>query len=219
MLAVIREIIPFPALQSANSYIDYHEKQANAAAIKELEAGAEQAALESVKELLAHAVRYESAENDRGNSITARAQALLVAQTFFGALLAFSTAMVGRSDLVGGWLSSALTALLAYTLLLVIFLTLNAIRATSGLRYRRIGTSDLAKWVPGPDSGFVRNLALGTLANYRQAAIVNTWRSLHLSYAQACLRNVVFALSILIALVVYVAVKGAWMTHFSGAPG
>jgi hypothetical protein len=112
--------------------MDQHSKLANVDAAKSLEEKAGRAELKNLKELHAHALRYELAEQERGNSIAGRAQALLVAQTFFSALLAFSTAIIGRNELFNGWLLLALVVLLGYTIFLVILLTLNALRATSG---------------------------------------------------------------------------------------
>jgi hypothetical protein len=191
--------------------VRHHKDLANKEAAKSLEKSAEHATLKNLRELHAHALRCELAEQERGNSITSRAQALLVAQTFFGALLAFSTAIIGRTELFSGWLLFALVTLLAYALLLVILLTLNALRATSGLRYPRIGTSDLLQWLPKTEAQLIRGLATNTLTNYREAAIVNTWRSMHLSDAQVCLRNIVFALAALVVIVFSAGISsGRW---------
>jgi hypothetical protein len=201
LTALIRSVIPFPALQSQEGYVRQHSSLANADAARNLEKKAEFTNLKKNEHLLAHAIRYELAEQDRGSSISNRAQALLVAQTFFGVLLAFSTAIVGRAELFVGWLFGSLVILLGYTLLLVILLTINALRATSGLRYRRTGTSDLIVLLSKRESKLVAGLATSTLANYRHAGIVNTWRSMHLTFAQMCLRNIVFALAALVVVV------------------
>lgn len=208
LIALTRSVIPFPALQSQEDYVKQHSVLANAEAARSLETKADSTGLKNNEHLLAHAIRYELAEQDRGSSISNRAQALLVAQTFFGALLAFSTAIVGRADLFVGWLFGSLVILLGYTLLLVILLTINALRATSGLRYRRTGTSDLIVLLSKSESALVAGLATSTLANYRYAGIVNTWRSMHLTFAQTCLRNIVFALAVLV-VVVFTAVTAA----------
>lgn len=197
----LREVFPLPLLQGSTSYVNEHTAKANFQAISALESAATKSSPDNIKELLAHSLRYIGDEQDRGASIMSRGQALLIAQTFFGALLAFITAIIGRAEIFSGYFLAALTALLAFTLILVVLLTVNALRATQLIAYRKMGTTDLLKWIETPAGTFSKCLALETLVNYRQASIVNSWRATHLAYAQMCLRNIVFALAMLVVVV------------------
>lgn len=196
----LKNVVPFFEYQSQDRYVEDYLRAANVKAASDLERKARRISANKAKALLEHAVRYEGAEQDRGNSITARAQALLVAQTFFGVLLAIATALVGRPDSFTGWLFVLAVTLLGYTLILIVLLTVYALRATAGLRYRRTSTPDILRWMPHSEPQLLGNLATSSLANYRHAAIVNTWRSEHLTMAQTCLRNIVFALAGLVVV-------------------
>jgi hypothetical protein len=194
------QVFPIPG-KSAESYTRRYEDKDFFAAFESLEEIARGIGIEQSDYLLSHAQKYLSEEDDRGGSIMSRAQALLVAQTFIGALSAFGTLTFGDSAIFENWGVFVFPILITYTLILAVLLTINALRAISGLAYRRIGTSDLVQWLPKTRHVLVRNMALLTLSNYRHANILNTWRSNHLGYAQTCIRNIVLALTLLVAFV------------------
>jgi hypothetical protein len=207
-----RTVFPFPEWTSDSAYIAKYKKAPGFETnFTDLVTGARaQTEKENQKQLYEHAKAYLKDETDRGASIIARAQALLIAQTFFGTFLAFGTGLIGQKDLfnglfrdVGGYV---LVGLLGYIALLVLLQTINALRATGALNYPRIGTSELRAVVGLTECEMIRELALKTLQNYRDAAIVNTWRVIHLKYAQQCLANTAIALAFLVGAVFYLTV-------------
>ena len=205
-MSLIREILPWPEWESAERYgerfaagSEFRKK------FEELEAACEKITGALSATLCEHAKGYLAIERDRATSIISRAQALLVSQTFFGILLTFGTAAMGHTITFHGWWLYTVATIVMYLVVQIILLSLNALRAISGLSYYRIGTSDLTKWVAEGDRTFEKRLALETLRSYRRATIANTWRIRHLEYAQACIRNIILSLGLLIAVVLLIS--------------
>jgi hypothetical protein len=204
VISLVRMALPFPQLESVSRYIKRYSAIPNYAEnFSALEAESRGGDIEQQKELLAHALRYMLDEDARAASIIGRAQALLVAQTFFGVLLAFGTAMIGRAEIFTGHWLTGLLCMLGYLIAVVVLLTFNALRATRGLDYVRIGSSDLRKMISMKERLLVNNLALLTLQSYRHAHIVNTWRAIHLRYAQTCLAIITILLGLLVSFLLF----------------
>ena len=207
LAATIRAVLPIPQIESAEAYTKrYSSIPQFDEVFQKLRRTVTKCGLSKQQHLYEHAKKYLGDEDDRATSIMGRAQALLIAQTFFGAFLAFATGILGRTETFRGWLALILILLLSYTITLVLLLTFNAIRATAGLPYPRIGTSDLEAAFKRNEKHLIRELALLTLNNYRVASIVNTWRITHLRYAQECLGRIVIALALLVGVVFWAAI-------------
>jgi hypothetical protein len=153
---------------------------------------------------LEYAEKYVEEEEGRETSIISRAQALLVSQTLLGALLALLTALMGHADIVDGWKTYFLLGLLAYTVLQILLLTFNALRATAGLAVRYPGLSPLIRWMPEGERLLQKNMALASIETYWDLNISNTWRANHFMLAQRCLRNIIIALALLVCMLLTV---------------
>lgn len=207
IVRAVRAILPIPQMEGASTYTErYSAIPQFIDVFQKLRKTIDGADKSKQRCLYEHAKNYLGDENDRGASIMSRAQALLIAQTFFGAFLAFGTGIMGRTESFRGWLALVLILLLIYTVTLVLLLTFNALRATAGLRYPRIGTSDLVSAFQGTNERLIKELALLTLDNYRVASIVNTWRMTHLQRAQECLGRIVVALALLVGVVFWAVI-------------
>jgi hypothetical protein len=102
---LFREIFPFPSIESADAYGTRHSQDPRYGAKRAaLEAASSGANLDQQKHFCEYAQQYLAGEQDRASSIISRAQALLVAQTYFGALLALATALMGHTEVIGGGL-------------------------------------------------------------------------------------------------------------------
>jgi hypothetical protein len=154
-----------------------------------------------------YAKRYVSEQQDMTASIISRAQALLVSQTLLGALLALVTALMGHTEIVAGWQMYALVALLGYTIIQVLLLTFNALRSTAGLRVAYPGVTPLIKWLPEGERLLEKNMALALIKTYWDLNISNAWRVSHYSLAQACLRNIIIALAVLVAMLLVIVLQ------------
>jgi hypothetical protein len=197
---VFHELFPVPSIESANAYrTRYSQRAIYREQLASLEAATSQATLDQQKHFSEYAQQYLKGEEDRASSIISRAQALIIAQTYFGALLALATALMGHTEMIGGSPMYFLGAVLAYTVLQLVLLTVNAIRATSGIGYSLPGVSALIKWAPKSESLLLRNMGLETIESYYDANIANSWRVDQLGLAQKCIRNIVFALAFLVA--------------------
>jgi hypothetical protein len=198
---VFHELFPVPSIESANAYrTRYSELPVYKERLAALEAATSQANLDQQKHFSEYAQQYLKAEEDRASSIISRAQALIIAQTYFGALLALATALMGHTEMIGVSPMYFLGAVLAaYTVLQLVLLTVNAIRATSGIGYSRPGVSALIKWAPKSEPLLLRNMGLEFIKSYYDANIANSWRVDQLGLAQKCIRNIVFALAFLVA--------------------
>ncbi len=148
----------------------------------------------------AQAKEHLAAERARQESILSRGQGLLVAQAFLSALLSLGGAALGHLGMFAGWRGAALAGLAFYLVIQTVLLTVSALRAIGGLGYPAVGSSELREIMQaaGGADDIVRELALRTLLNYRTATILNTWRFLHLSNAQKCLRNSAIAFALLV---------------------
>jgi hypothetical protein len=200
---------PLPQFKSPERYrIECSSNPAYDERLSALRDATKSAALEQQKHLCEYAEKYVASEQERATSIIARAQALLVAQTYFGALLALATALMGHTEFIGGQKTYFLGALLVYIIFQIVLLTLNAIRATSGLNYSAPGVTPLVDWMPKSELLFLRHMGLELIRSYWQANIANTWRVNHLSLAQKSLRNIVFASAFLVlVLMIFVFQK------------
>ena len=141
-----------------------------------------------------------ASEQSRADSVTSRAQALLVAQAFLGALLSLGGTIIGHLDAFRGWRGGLLTLVALYLVIQTVLLTLSALRTIRGLSFPAIGSSDLLDMLPGGGDQIVRQMALQTLLHYRSAANLNTWRFRQLGNAQTALRNTAVALAALVVL-------------------
>jgi hypothetical protein len=192
-------VCPFPTIKSQDTYLN--ENRANRVFAENFQSLAEAAmggSLERQTLLLDYAQRYIAGEESRETSIISRAQALLVSQTLLGALLALITALMGHAEIVVGWEAYVLLALLAYTVLQILLLTFNALRATAGLAVNYPGLSPLIRWLPEGERLMQKNMALATVKTYWDLNISNTWRANHFLLAQQCLRNIIITLALLV---------------------
>jgi hypothetical protein len=213
---LFREIFPFPSIESADAYGTRHSQDPRYGAKRAaLEAASSGANLDQQKHFCEYAQQYLAGEQDRASSIISRAQALLVAQTYFGALLALATALMGHTEVIGGWGMYFLGVLLAYTVVQLLLLTVNAIRATLGLTYSLPGVSPLIEWIPKSESLLLKNMGLEFIKSYYQANIANTWRVDHLSLAQKCVRNIVVALAFLVSVLIISVFHTSIQTKYS----
>ncbi len=199
-------VFPFPELKSAERYrTECSGNPAYDERLSALTVAAKGGGVEQQKHLCDYAEKYVANEQERATSIIARAQALLVAQTYFGALLALATALMGHTEFIDRPKIYVLGGLLGYIIFQILLLTLNAIRATSGLNYSAPGVTPLVDWMPKGEQLLLKHMGLELIKSYWQANIANTWRVNHLSLAQQCLRNIVFASALLVtALMVFV---------------
>jgi hypothetical protein len=150
-----------------------------------------------------YASGYVEEQHARAASIIARAQTLLVSQTLVGALLALATALIGHSDIVDQrGVMPALLTFVAYTIIQILILTINALRATAGLSVAYPGVAPLIAGVPQGDLLFQRHMGLEFINTYWDLDVSNTWRANHFRLAQACLRNIIFALAFLVVILV-----------------
>ncbi len=149
------------------------------------------------------------AEAARANSVLSRAQALLVAQAFLGALLSLGDTVVGHLEAFSFWRSSLLGIVALYLVIQTVLLTVSALRALSGVPFPAIGSSDLLAMLSSPADDIVRQMTLQMLLHYRTAANLNTWRFSHLSNAQTALRNTAIALAVLVVFTLALSVFAA----------
>ncbi len=127
----------------------------------------------------AYAKGRMDAEAARANSVLSRAQALLVAQAFLGALLSLGGTVVGHLEAFSFWRSSLLGIVALYLVIQTVLLTVSALRALSGVPFPAIGSSDLLAMLSSPADDIVRQMTLQMLLHYRTAANLNTWRFSH----------------------------------------
>src|SRR5262249_26874722 len=139
-----RKIFPFPHRGTASSFAEQYKKHPdfdkNVRALRDA-AVAGVSDKDKQKQLYEHAKAYLKDENDRGASSIGRAQALLIAQTFFGTFLAFGTGLISQKDIFHDWRGYVLMGLLCYIVLLVLLQAFNALKATGTLNYERIGST------------------------------------------------------------------------------
>ncbi len=157
----------------------------------------------------AYAKGRMDAEAARANSVLSRAQALLVAQAFLGALLSLGGTVVGHLEAFSFWRSSLLGIVALYLVIQTVLLTVSALRALSGVPFPAIGSSDLLAMLSSPADDIVRQMTLQMLLHYRTAANLNTWRFSHLSNAQTALRNTAIALAVLVVFTLALSVFAA----------
>lgn len=141
-------------------------------------------------------------EEVRQASAISRAQALFVALALFGVLFTFvASGLTSTSDAkISTFWFFTFSVLLVYMLIQIVIMVTNVIKVMGGLEYPTSGASDLAKWLSMPSvEDFLRAQALLTLEHYRYTSLNNSWRFTHLGYALRGLRNIVFAVSTLIA--------------------
>ncbi|HEX4409012.1 MAG TPA: hypothetical protein VH206_09580 [Xanthobacteraceae bacterium] len=197
--AAFFELFPFPDKRSPESFRDETIKDPLYTSIYErLEKATEGAKVETQKLFGDYAKQYVSDQQDMTASIISRAQALLVSQTLLGALLALVTALMGHTEVVDGWKVYGLVVLLVYTIVQVLLLTFNALRATAGLSVSYPGVSPLINWIPEGEVLLEKNMGLALIKTYWDLNISNSWRVSHYSLAQRCLRNIIVALAALI---------------------
>lgn len=216
LASIFRKFFPVPEMKSAERFLLEHtQNPLFLQNTNQLEAATAGRRIPLQERLYAHARSYLAEEQDRANSAISRAQGLLVAQTFFGILLAFAGAAMGHTEIYKGWHSCPIVALVLYILIQIVLLTYSALRAAGSLEYSRIGSSDLIAWFAQSETQLVRRIGLMTLDNYRKAAISNSWRIIHLRYAQECLRNTIFALALLIILVFVITIDPGFPSFWS----
>lgn len=194
-------LFPFPVGSSPDGYRDQTLKDPQYQTIfSSLETATNGASAEQQQLFSDYAKRYVSEQQEMTTSIISRAQALLVSQTLLGALIALVTALMGHADIVDGWQVYPLIALLAYTIAQILLLTFNALRAMAGLRVAYPGISPLIEWIPKGERLLEKNMALAFIKTYWDLNISNAWRVNHYSLAQACLRNIIAALAVLVTV-------------------
>jgi hypothetical protein len=212
---IFRACFPMPSFESADAYrVRIRQDPAYNERFAALEAATRWAKVEQQQHFCNFAQQYVDEQRDLTSSIIGRAQGLLIAQTFLGALLALVTALMGHSELFDGWTTYLLFALLAYTIVQLLLLTWNALRATAGLNYRSPGVSPLVEGTPEREELLLRRMGLEFIQSYWEANIANTWRVNHLGLAQNCLRNIVFALAgLVLALIVVIYSNAGSKNH------
>jgi hypothetical protein len=214
---ILRQFFPMPSFESADQYRERIQKDpAYKERLGALEVSTRWAKIEQQQHFCTFAQQYVDEQRDLTSSIIGRAQGLLIAQTFLGALLALVTALMGHSELFVGWPMYFLIALLAYTIAQLLFLTWNALRATAGLNYRSPGVTPLVEGVPQREELLLRRMGLEFIQSYWEANIANTWRVNHLGAAQNCLRNIVFALAglVLVLMIIIYSSNTRTNDHF-----
>jgi hypothetical protein len=138
-------------------------------------------------------------EGSRHASVIGRAQGMLVALAIFGVLLTLGSSLFTQTMRLERPVLWGCVAIVVYIVSQMFFMVVNVLQAIGGVGYPRAGSSDLTKWLGAPDKKeFFRAQALLTLNHYRSAALNNSWRFMHLGDALSGLRNIVFALSLLI---------------------
>lgn len=198
------EIFPIswfrPAGEFAAKTLDSESSKARVEALK---SAADSATDENVlKEFRDIANAWIADEGSRHASVIGRAQGLLVALAIFGVLLTLGSSLFAQTAHLERPVLWGCVAIVAYIVSQMTFMVLNVLRTIGGVGYPRAGASDLTAWLGMPDkNGFLRAQGLLTLDHYRIAALNNTWRFSHLRDALKGLRNIVFALGILILTV------------------
>jgi hypothetical protein len=196
---------PLPDFRTAENYRTKSSEDPRYGEIfRSLQTATRGASVEQQKHFCDYAQGYIAEQRDLTSSIISRAQGLLVAQTFLGALLALVTALMGHSEIIDGWRIYVLFVLLGYTIIQLVLLTMNALRATAGFSYPAPGVSPLIEWIPQREELLLKNMGLEFIKSYWGANIANTWRVNHLGLAQNCLRNIVFALALLVFILIAV---------------
>jgi len=202
-------LFPVQRLGTPEAYaartLELREHQARVAALRS--AAAATADEQRLKEFRDIANARVSDEAARQTSIIARAQGLFVALALFGLLFTFGAGLFTQTAHVERWILFVCLVIVVYMLSQIALMIISILEAISGINYLAIGTSDLTQWLGLPSNAeFYRAQALLTLDQYRAAALNNSWRFQHLGCALKSLRNIVFALSILILFLFIVAV-------------
>lgn len=196
-------LFPFAREGSADDYAKrYLEDPTQKANINKLNIAAASATEEArLKELRDIADSKRADEEARQVSIITRAQGLFVALALFGFLLTFGANLFTSTNNINRSSLAACSVIVIYVLLQMIIMMINILQAIGGLGYPTAGSSDLASWLQtNDDCEFYRAQALLTLSHYRRSALNNSWRFVYLTHALRALRNVIFALSLLILI-------------------
>jgi hypothetical protein len=200
---ILRALFPVERVLSPDKYAQAHlDGPAQQATIKALNdaAGAvtDEARLKEFKDI---AEAKRSSEDARQASVISRAQALFVALALFGFLFTFGANLFSSSTGFSKPMLGVSLAVVSYIIAQMVIMVSNILRAIGAVGDPSAGSSDLASWLGvGDNSDAYRQLALLTLSFYRRAALNNNWRFIHLDNALRCLRNIVFALGVLILL-------------------
>lgn len=204
LMHLLSSLFPTPVFSSADSYRDQALANPQYANLKtDLEVATHNGDLEHQKLFSEYAKAYVEEQHARAASIIARAQTLLVSQTLVGALLALATALIGHTDIVQRCgVKPLLIIFVGYTIIQILLLTINALRATAGLNVAYPGVTPLIQWLPEEERLFQRNMSLELIKTYWDIDISNTWRANHFRFAQVCLRNIIFALVFLVVILV-----------------
>ncbi len=166
-----------------------------------LRAAAATADLERLKEFRDIATGRIVGEDGRQSSIIGRAQGLFVALALFGILFTFGASFFSQTIHIKTSLLWACFALVLYILAQMIIMVVSILKAIGGIHYPTFGTSDLTNWLGlASHADFYREHGLLTLEHYRVMVLNNNWRFERLGYALKGLRNIVFALSTLVAV-------------------
>jgi hypothetical protein len=115
--------------------------------------------------------------------------------------------LMGHAEIIAGWKTYLLVVLLGYIISQVLLLTFNALRSTAGLSVAYPGVSPLIKWVPEGERLLEKNMALALIKTYWELNISNAWRVSHYGLAQRCLRNIIVALAVLVAALLFVVLQ------------
>lgn len=216
MKRIGRGVFPFPMGTSAEVYRDRALKDEIYAKLEAaLEDATRTSSLDEIKLFCEYAKRYVSEQQERSSSVISRSQTYLVSQTLVGALLALVTALMGHSDMIDGWKMWLLIAILGYSIIQILLLTVNALRATAGVSVEYPGVTPLIRWVPEGQRLLEKNMALKLIKTYWDLDISNSWRISHFGLAQACLRNIIIALTSLVVILVMVMI---WSTPAPHGP-
>lgn len=146
-------------------------------------------------------------EDKRQNSVTARAQSLLVGLSFFGFILTVAASVISSPTYQGtvfGWIAVGLAI---YIVSQIAIMGWNVVYAIQGAQIPRTGSSDLAAWLSlGNADVFKKKQAVDFLDHYRRISLTNTWRFNKLYAALAGFRNIVIAMSILAACLLILSI-------------
>lgn len=202
LLLVLRQLFPLAPRITAHRFVENrladNTLQANVASLEvAAQATRDRDRLRELRDLANSKIKDE---DSRQASIISRAQALFVALAILGTLFTFAASFLTTTAAISKpWLGS-LGVIVGYILVQLILMVHNIISAIAGTGYPTSGSSDMTRWMRLHSiEDFYRAQALLTLSHYRTAALNNTWRFEYLEQALRGLRNVVYALGIVIA--------------------
>lgn len=203
----LSELIPWPPSTTAEAFVRQHapNNQQSALACKAAIEVANQDRAEFVRDYARDLLRQES---DRQASVMSRAQSLYFAVSLLASVLTIGLGFAGPVAAVD-WVVYLGIFLVAVTVGHIALLAVSVSKAVSGIGYPRAGASDLTRWVMQNDeTAALRDEAVATLAWYREASLLNTWRFEALSIAQRALRNLVVCMCALVLLALSSALLG-----------